>query len=201
MGILYARDFASFAIHIVALAICITIHEYAHAKRADMAGDPTPRRSGRLSLNPIDHYDPLGSTLILLFGIGWAKPVPINPYNFRNPRRDAVMVSLWGPLSNIILAVALGSVVRLAHFANPMVIRLLISIALLSLILAVFNLIPVPPLDGSHILSGLLPLPQAQRYEFFAARYGILLLLAAVFLASNLLIRPIMYAFIRFVSG
>ncbi|MBU0607946.1 MAG: site-2 protease family protein, partial [Armatimonadetes bacterium] len=89
---------------LLAVVIAITVHEFAHAKSADMAGDSTARLKGRVTLNPIAHYDPLGSTLFLVLGFGWAKPVPINPLALRPPRRDAVLVSLWGPLSNLITA-------------------------------------------------------------------------------------------------
>jgi Zn-dependent protease len=197
MGLLNNHDPISIAIQLVALAVCITIHEFAHAKRADLAGDPTPRRSGRLSLNPLDHYDPVGSTLILLFGIGWAKPVPVNPYNFRNPRRDGIMVALWGPLSNFLLAIVLVLVVKLAPSANAMLLKLLVSVALLSLVLGVFNLIPIPPLDGSHILANLLPYPQARRYELFIARYGLLVALAAILIASNFILPFVVNVFFR----
>lgn len=155
----------------VAVAVCITIHEFAHAKRADLAGDPTPRRNGRLSLNPIDHFDPIGTTMFFLLGFGWAKPVPVNPYNFRNPRRDGVMVALWGPLSNIMLAVALALIVRFTPIPSPSLTILMGYTARLSLLLAFFNVIPVPPLDGSHVLSGLLPYPKARAYDYFISRY------------------------------
>lgn len=189
-------NFADVAIRLVGVAVAITVHEYAHAKRADLAGDSTPRQNGRLSLNPIDHFDPIGTTAFLLFGIGWAKPVPVNPRSFRNPRRDAIMVSLWGPLANVLLAVALGLVIKFIPIANLMLLRLLLFTAVLNLVLAVFNLFPIPPLDGSHILSGLLPYPQARSYELFAARYGLMLLLVVIFVGSRF-IAPVVDLFLR----
>lgn len=172
-------DAAAFLGLVIAAAIAITVHEFAHAKAADMAGDPTPRANNRLSLNPLDHYDPIGSTLFLLVGLGWAKPVPINPHMFRHPRRDEILVSLWGPLSNVITAGVLGLVLRIGVMAhmNDALVTLLAQCILLNLFLAFFNLIPIYPLDGSHILLGLLPLPQAQKVEAFYQRAGLLLVI------------------------
>lgn len=95
-------DWAALLAWLVAVTVAITVHEFAHAKSAEMAGDPTPRAFGRVTLNPAAHYDLIGSTLFLLVGFGWAKPVPINPLAMRNPRRDAMLTALWGPLSNLI---------------------------------------------------------------------------------------------------
>jgi len=168
---------------LLALALGITVHEFAHAWRADKAGDPTPRSQGRLSLNPLDHYDPIGSTMILLFGLGWAKPVPVNPFLFRHPRRDEIMVSLWGPLANLITAAVLAIPVRL-NVAGPYTDPLLWMMQL-NLGLAVFNLIPVFPLDGSHVLSALLPVDKARRLDAVYSQYGIVLLVVVMFAAGN----------------
>ena len=168
---------------ILALALGITVHEFAHAWRADRAGDPTPRSQGRLSLNPLDHYDPIGSTMILLVGLGWAKPVPVNPFLFRHPRRDEIMVSLWGPLANIITAAVLAVPLRLG-IAGPYT-GALVTMMSLNLGLAVFNLIPVFPLDGSHVLSALLPVPQARRLDAIYHQYGIMILIGVMFFAGQ----------------
>ena len=168
---------------ILALALGITVHEFAHAWRADKAGDPTPRSQGRLSLNPLDHYDPIGSTMILLFGLGWAKPVPVNPFLFRNPRRDQIMVSLWGPIANLITATILAVPLRLG-IAGPYTDPLLTMITL-NLGLAVFNLIPIYPLDGSHVLSALLPLDQARRLDAIYHQQGMLLLIVVMLFAGS----------------
>jgi Zn-dependent protease len=153
---------------LIAATIAITVHEFAHAKSADLAGDPTPRRNGRLTLNPLAHYDLVGTTLLLLWGMGWAKPVPINPLAFRHPRRDVIWTSLWGPLSNLILAVLFAIPLRLGVTgAYTMPVELIIR---LNIVLAVFNLIPIPPLDGSHILPALLSVRSARRLEDFYAR-------------------------------
>ncbi|NSW55246.1 MAG: site-2 protease family protein [Armatimonadetes bacterium] len=182
-------DLGRFITWIVALALAITIHEFGHAYRAEKAGDPTPRAHGRVSLYPWDHYDPLGTTLILLFGLGWAKPVPTNPMNFRHPRRDEIMVSLWGPLGNIVLAILLAIPVRFAlvpaEYAMP-----LVDIMYLNLLLAVFNLIPVWPLDGSHILSAILPVETARKLDQTYRQFGPMLLLV-VFMIAGRLVWPV----------
>jgi Zn-dependent protease len=177
-----ARTILNYITWLLGVAVAITVHEFAHAWRATKAGDPTPRSQGRLSLNPIAHYDPIGTTLFLLFGFGWAKPVPVNPYLFRHPRRDEIMVSLWGPLANFITAAVLAIPLRLG-VAGPYTVALA-SIVQLQLLLAVFNLIPIYPLDGSHILTALLPLQQARRLEVVYRQYGIFLVMALVWFAG-----------------
>jgi Zn-dependent protease len=172
-----------FVTWILALALGITVHEFAHAWRADKAGDPTPRSQGRLSLNPLAHYDPIGSTMILLFGLGWAKPVPVNPFLFKHPRRDEIMVSLWGPIANIITAAVLAIPIRLGiagAYEDPLMWMMTLNLGL-----AVFNLIPVYPLDGSHVLSALLPLEQSRRLDAVYHQYGIMLLVVVMLFAGN----------------
>ncbi|MCD6361843.1 MAG: site-2 protease family protein [Armatimonadetes bacterium] len=186
---------------IVALAVALTVHEFAHAKRADMAGDPTPRMNGRVSLNPLDHYDVVGTTMILLFGIGWGKPVPVNPMLFRHPRRDGIMVALWGALANIIAAVVfsiplwLTVIPRFAAALSPYYGGFQM-IVLLNLILAVFNLLPVGPLDGQSVVSGLLPADKARKFNEFSARWGMMLLLLIIVtpLGSLLIWTPVQVA-------
>jgi Zn-dependent protease len=171
---------------LLALAIAITVHEAAHAWMADRLGDPTPRLMGRLSLNPIRHYDPIGTTLLLitaLFGpvaFGWAKPVPFDPYNFKNPKKDAALVSLAGPMANILVSVFLVLLVQLLggyYF--------LARIILLNFSLAIFNLVPIYPLDGEKIIVGILPHKDALEFENFMHRYGNLLLLGLILPVIN----------------
>ena len=165
----------------VALVVAATIHEFAHAYVADRLGDPTPRAQGRLTLNPLAHLDPLGSILILVAGFGWAKPVQINPMHFRDWRRDTIIVAAAGPLANITLLFALGVPFKLGllDFGGSTVDRLLVTVIQINAMLAVFNLIPVPPLDGSKILMGLLPPAQAVSYARLQP-YGVFILLLLV---------------------
>lgn len=178
----------------VALIVAATIHEFAHAYVADRLGDPTPRSMGRLTLNPLAHLDLLGSLLILVAGFGWAKPVQINPMNFRDWRRDTIMVAAAGPLANITLAFILGFPFKLglADFSGSAASELLLTIIQINAMLAVFNLIPLPPLDGSKILIGLLPPAQAISYARVQP-YGVLILLLLAFtnVLSIFLITPI----------
>lgn len=170
----------------VALVVAAVVHEYAHAYVADRLGDPTPRAMGRLTLNPLAHLDPVGTLMILLLGFGWAKPVQINPMHFGNWRRDSMLVAAAGPLANVTLLFVLGAPFKLGLIELPLlspippVGRLLIIAIQLNAMLAVFNLIPVPPLDGSKILMGLLPPAQAISYARLQP-YGVLILVALIF--------------------
>jgi len=194
-----AAFFLLIAIVGFSLLIAITLHEFSHAMMANRLGDPTAKRLGRLSLNPIRHLDPLGTLMLFLVGFGWGKPVPINPNYFRmNPRRGMAISALAGPLSNFALAALLGVLVRVGVVdwhspwswlfqpfasweAGWVAADIIGYVILLNLILGVFNLIPIPPLDGFNIAVGVLPRRQAAamlRIE----RYGPLLLLLLVFL-------------------
>jgi Zn-dependent protease len=175
---------------IIAVAYAITVHEYAHARRALAAGDRTAQLQGRISLNPIKHYDPIGTTAMLLFGFGWAKPVPVNPSNFRHPRKDDIMVSFWGPLSNFISAIVFSAILNVLSRTIQVSIGLqdlLVSLILLNVILGIFNLIPLPPLDGSHILAGILPYESSRRYSYWAGRWGFIALIALIFFGGSLI--------------
>ena len=174
-------------IYIIAFAITITIHEAAHAWMADHLGDPTARLAGRLSLNPIAHVDIYGTIIIPLvliffgspFVVGWAKPVPIDPYNLENPKRDSALISFAGPLVNITLATALAIVARL--FPISPVFNILYPVILLNITLAVFNLIPIHPLDGGKVLVGILPYKEAAELDRFLNQFGLILLLIMIF--------------------
>lgn len=181
---------------ITAILFAVTIHEFSHGKVADWEGDPTPRLSGRLTLNPLAHIDPIGFLMLILFRFGWAKPVPVNFYNLRRGRKSVILVSLAGPLSNIIFAFLLSIFWRIDFNLPPNFINFAIELAVLNLYLGIFNLIPIPPLDGSHILESLLP--YSYRHYFDSLRiYGFFILIILV--STGLLIKiiyPILYFFI-----
>ncbi|MCK9368953.1 site-2 protease family protein [Candidatus Dojkabacteria bacterium] len=136
---------------IPALIIASTIHEYAHAFVAYKLGDATAKANGRLSLNPLSHIDPIGAISMIIFRIGWSKPVPINEYNFKNPVWGTALVSIAGPLSNVILAIIIAILYK--FFPNPFFYVFII----INISMGVFNLIPIPPLDGSKIVRAFLP--------------------------------------------
>lgn len=186
---------------VIAVVIAITVHEFAHAKRAHLAGDPTPKEQGRVTLNPIAHLDPIGTLLLLLFGLGWGRPVEVNPLNFRKQRWDDLMVAAWGPMSNILVAVlfAVPFWVGLASGRED----LLFTIILINLLLAFFNLLPVFPLDGSHVVENLLPPSSALRFERFSRRYGIIVLLVIIAtpLGARLFVTPAIYVLQLLLGG
>ena len=176
-------DILSLVAGIPALVIAMVCHEYAHARVAVALGDFTPRLMGRLTLNPMAHIDPIGLLMMFLVHFGWAKPVSINPNNFKNPRRDDMLVSFAGPAANFIIA-----------FLGMFVLMLLISlgieltegtrlvlwlIVLYNINFGIFNLIPLPPLDGSRILAQLMPWEMQQRYMEFS-RYSFIIFLIII---------------------
>jgi len=165
----------------LSLLIAITIHEFSHALAADKLGDPTPRSEGRLTLNPLKHLDPLGTIMLLVARFGWGKPVPVDPYNFKNPRRDELIVAFSGPLSNILLAILISLLLSFTSF-NFLVLSFFFTLVQLNLVLAIFNLIPIPPLDGSKILFNLLPVDTSAQWQEALEKYGSILLIASVFL-------------------
>lgn len=175
-----------------ALLICLTIHESAHALVADRLGDPTARRLGRISLNPIRHLDPTGTLLILMssllgIGFGWGKPVPVDPRYLRfGPKTGMAIVAAAGPGSNLLLAGLLALVVQADLSLPSWLATGLLYTIIVSVSLAVFNLIPLPPLDGFSVLLGFLPLRPA-RALYSVAQYGPALLMLLVFLGGSLL--------------
>lgn len=159
----------------------LTVHEFAHGWTADRLGDPTARYAGRLTFNPLAHIDPIGLLALILAGFGWAKPVPVNPYRLRgNVRQGMVLVSLAGPAANLLLAFACALFLAggLGHLV-PYGRQLLDAAVWINIVLAVFNLLPVPPLDGAKVLAGILPGSQEWLYQM--ERYGTLILLVLLF--------------------
>lgn len=160
-----------------AIMLALTVHEYAHGFVADRLGDHTARYAGRLTLNPIAHVDWLGLLLLFIAGFGWAKPVPVNPYNLRgNVKQGLLLVSLAGPTANLVLALAASVLLGLIDYMQSgFGLLLLYQLIYINVVLAVFNLIPIPPLDGSKILAGLLP--GRQEWLIALEQYGVLVLL------------------------
>jgi len=203
-----------FFVWLLAFLVTISVHEFAHAWMADKLGDPTARLEGRLSLNPLVHYDPVGTTLLLVLVVlralgapvipfGWAKPVRYDPFNLKDERRDAALISFAGPFINILLATILALITRffllpfsplyfLSNFIYPFIV--------LNISLAVFNLIPVHPLDGGKIIVGLLPEKEARETDIFLSRYGTIILMFFIFpvFGGNSLISLIISPVINF---
>lgn len=162
---------------ICGLLIAITVHEFMHAFVANQLGDPTAKWQGRMSLNPIRHLDPFGTLFLLMVGFGWGKPVPINPSNFANPRLGELLSSLAGPFSNLITAFIFTLISKLPIF-TPF-IGLFALIIYINLVLCVFNLLPIPPLDGSKILWAIFPQIDIVAFE----QIGLYVLLSILFLS------------------
>ena len=166
-----------------ALIISICIHEFSHAFVAYKLGDPTAKYMGRMTLNPKAHLDPIGTLFLLFVGFGWGKPVPFNPMNLKNVKRDSALISLAGPMSNFILAVIFSFAVRLIGIDNPIGTFLGITI-LYNLTLGFFNLIPFGPLDGNKIVFGILPNALAIQWEEIQ-KYGTFILLFLIITNST----------------
>ncbi len=177
----------------IGLVILLTFHEFGHAWMALKCGDDTAKHEGRISLNPLVHIDPIGTVLIPLAGlflslqgsaaagflIGWAKPVPVNLNNLRHPRLDDILITLAGPWMNVLLAIALLGLARIAQVADAAsVVQILATWSLVSLFLCFFNLLPIPPLDGSRVVRAVFNIPYETYYQF--ARFGMIILIVVV---------------------
>ncbi|MDO8452759.1 MAG: site-2 protease family protein, partial [bacterium] len=174
----------SFLLWIGALIISMTIPEFSHALAADRLGDPTPRIQGRLTLNPLVHLDLLGTIMLIVARFGWGKPVQFDPFNLASPRRDAALISLAGPASNLamaLIAALIGNLAFRVHFYPEIVYGFVSMLISMNLILAVFNLIPIHPLDGGKILIGILPQDTAYDLDRALNQYGMFILLFLVF--------------------
>ncbi len=185
-------DPESFLIALVLAVIAISIHEFAHAITADSLGDSTARNQGRITLNPLAHFDPLGFLMLCLlaagfFGFAWGRPVPVNPYALRGGRRGMALVAIAGPLSNLMqAAIAMALLRALGGSADPSLVSLVIAYVQLNVLLAAFNMIPVPPLDGYNVLMGLVSNFWVQRLEPLRQQ-GPVLLLLLVFVGGSLI--------------
>ena len=183
MDIIQNLDLSIFTHRIIPILIALTVHELSHGLAAYALGDNTAKDMGRLTLNPIKHIDPVGLFMMFVFRFGWAKPVPVNLYNFKNPKMGMALTAFAGPLSNFLLA-TLILIFQVPLFqaleAGSVFAEIVFSTALISVFLGVFNLVPIPPLDGSKMLISVLP----NRYYWNVLqyeRYGVFLLLALVF--------------------
>ncbi|MEA2039509.1 MAG: site-2 protease family protein, partial [Thermodesulfobacteriota bacterium] len=193
-------NISQWIVRITVLLFAITIHEYAHGRAALWLGDPTAKRMGRLSLNPLPHIDPFGAICLFLFNFGWAKPVPVDPRYFKDPKKGIIIMSLSGPLANLITAFFAGMLIRYVFLPWEVYQMALVYLLFMNLGLGLFNLLPLPPLDGSHVLENLLPLHAAQKYREFG-RYGPIFLILIVMLdnfahtgiLSRILIGPMKY--------
>ena len=192
------------------LLLALTLHEYAHGYVAYRLGDPTARNAGRLTLNPLSHLDPIGTIAFFFIKFGWAKPVPVNPYYFKNPRQDMLWVALAGPVTNLLLAVAsalllkamIGTATLIPY--SPMLeailvplYNMLVASVWINLVLCIFNFLPIPPLDGGRILTGLLPEDLARTYASFE-RYGFIVILL---LAFSGVLGTVIFPVIRFANN
>lgn len=197
-----------FIFQIAILIFSVVIHEVSHGAVAYAMGDSTAKDEGRLTLNPLKHFDPFGSillpTITYLVGgfiFGWARPVPYNPYNLKNQKYGPGLVGAAGPLSNVLIAVVFGLLIRFGGaLALPVqFLQIALFIVFLNLILAVFNLVPIPPLDGSKVLFVVLP-DRARDFELFFERYGLILLLLFIFFLSGIIL-PIASFLFKFITG
>jgi Zn-dependent protease len=181
----------TFVLLAVSLLGAISLHEFAHALAADLQGDRMPRAMGRLTLDPSKHLDPLGTLCILLVGFGWGKPVPFRPEALSSRRFGAAIVALAGPAMNLALAVLSALIIRTTGVFYGPVGSFLQLFLTINVLLAVFNLIPLPPLDGSRLLTIFLP-PSKQKIVFFLDRYGFMILLVIVFFGGFSVIDPLL---------
>jgi Zn-dependent protease len=192
---------------IVILIMSVVIHEFSHGYVAELLGDPTPRLQGRLTLNPLKHLEWFGSVIVPLitslggFAFGWAKPVQWNPYNVKNKRWGEMLISIAGPGSNILIAVIFGMTIRFSSLFSGSFLSLAAYIVAINIVLAVFNLIPIPPLDGSKVLFSILPqTPYFNQIRYTIEKHAfVLMILVAFFLWK--FVAPIVPLLFHFITG
>lgn len=177
----------------VALVIAISVHEFAHAAMATYLGDPTAKLQGRLTLNPLKHLDPWGTLLLLFAGFGWGKPVPFNPYNLRDQRVGPALVSMAGPGANLVMVVIFSLILKHLYPLTGLGVenalyQFLYVLILINAVLMTFNLIPIPPLDGSKLLFAVLP-ASLENVKYFLEKWGFIILIGLIFFAGGLFSR------------
>lgn len=209
-------DPAEAILRIVQFIILLTFHEWGHAKSANMLGDPTAEDEGRMTFNPAAHIDIIGTVILPLIGtlfggmfFGWAKPVPVNPYNLRNPKRDLMIIAAAGPIMNIICTIVILGGLSILSMAigfpddgsaiQRVIYRQLEISAIISVFLAVFNMLPVFPLDGFSVVYGLLPWKQAQKFERLRP-YGMMILMGIIFVPGLIGMRNPVFIIITLVA-
>jgi len=195
-----------FIIYLSSLLVAITIHEFSHAWAADYLGDPTPRLQGRLKLNPLVHIDTMGMVFLLLLGFGWGKPVQFDPYNLKDPRRDAAIISIAGPSSNFILAIILSLLLKLfivlqLNFLIIIGSLIFVPVIRMNIMLGVFNLLPIHPMDGFKIVEGILPEEKAHEWKGLQ-RFGMIFLILLIFpIAGSSMLNGIIQPIINFITS
>lgn len=207
MGII-SLDPAVQVILIPVIIFALSFHEFSHGWMAYRFGDPTAKNAGRLTLNPMAHLDIFGSLALYFMGFGWAKPVPVDPRYLANPKRDMMWIALAGPVSNLILALISGILLsiflRMGFISDQSSLTMVLIMSLqINLVLAIFNFIPIPPLDGSRILGGLIPYKyqnELAKFEFYGPRVLMGLIILSMFTRINIfsiIISPIMTIFLK----
>ena len=206
---MFDLDLKFLLIFVPVILFSLTIHEYSHAYIANKLGDDTAKRLGRLTLNPLKHLDPIGTILLLLVHFGWAKPVPVDPRNFKDPKKDMLYVAIAGPISNIITAIISGILLKFIVFNlasagafgayTVPLIQFLVWMIFIGVVLAVFNMLPIPPLDGSRVLYGLLPDHLANSIKKIET-YGILIVFGIILFGGRTFSYIIIYPFLKFLE-
>lgn len=207
MGII-SLDPAVQVILIPVIVFALSFHEFSHGWMAHRYGDPTAKNAGRLTLNPMAHLDIFGSLALYLMGFGWAKPVPVDPRYLANPKRDMMWIALSGPVSNLIVAlisgILLSILLRMGLIGGQSALTMVLIMSLqINLVLAIFNFIPIPPLDGSRILGGLIPYKyqnELAKFEYYGPRILMGLIILSMFTRFNIfsvIISPIMTIFLK----
>jgi len=176
INLLFSHPLA-FVIIFPGILLTIVLHEYAHCWTADRLGDPTPRVKGRLTLDPRAHLDPLGVIVMLFTRFGWGKPAPYDPYNLKNPVRDTALIAASGAILNLVIATLLSFIIKFLPYDWTILTFSLMQLSVINIYLAVFNFIPVKPLDGSKVLIAFLPKEAAYEYERLMDRFGLMILL------------------------